>query len=98
MKRLIAESEELNRVQANISDSVEPLEKSLIGKGLVLLLVKLKASQPYEVSHGLARAPVGYIPISKSGPAIVWDIPNTLPAKFLTLVSDTDVTLKLWVF
>jgi len=94
-RHLYSRDEFLQRLQSNIADSFNSILKVLLLDGNTLT-VTLAAGVASGVSHKLGRQPEGWIIVDKDASASVyrtaWD------KNSLTLISDANVNLKVWVF
>lgn len=98
MKRVYTGSPEIQRMQDLIAESVEQLERSPMGKGVLLEGVSLSTGASNRVNHKLGRVPSGWIIVDRDDNANVWSSTSSLPNKFLELSTSADVTVSLWIF
>ena len=99
-KSISTSSEELDRVQTNISNAIRPLLSSPIVNGFILSGVALTNGTRNVIDHKLNRALVGWFIIGSNAGATVWDEQNTntTPERTLFLQCSANVTVNLWVF
>lgn len=87
---------ELNRFQDLVVPEVNKLLDVAILKGkLVEGLSITTSAQSFE--HSLGRTPKGYIVISRSANAAVYN-PSAATDRYLTLQGSAAVTINIWVF
>jgi hypothetical protein len=99
-KKIQAKDEELNKVQSNVEQLIEPVLNSQIINGVLLKNVILDASIVNQVSHKLGRKPQGWLIVRQRANSIIWDAQdtNTKANRTLTLSCSANVTIDLWVF
>jgi hypothetical protein len=99
LKQEEVESQELRRVQANLADFVQPLVKNPLLDGVLLRDVALAAGVNV-ISHGLARAPQGWLVVAPNADVRVWTSAssNPSPTGRLMLEASASCTLSLFVF
>jgi hypothetical protein len=90
----------LQKVQQNVQEAIEPLIASQIIDGVLLKNVELTAGQLNIVFHGLGRELVGWIVVGQDANSQVWDeqAANPLKTRTLRLRASTDTVVALWVF
>lgn len=91
---------EVNQLQQNIKSAVNPLLSNPLNQGLLLQQVVL-AIGTNNINHKLNRALIGWFTTRMPGVyAKIYDNQNTntTPTSTLTLVSDTAITIDLFVF
>lgn len=88
---------ELSRVQDNVAEAVEPIERSLIWKGRKLV-VDLTTS-PSLVAHGLGRVYEGWQVADKDAAEDVYQpVADFDKSKYLRLQATGPVRAVLWVY
>lgn len=90
----------INQLQQNISQSLNPLIANAITNGNIIENVSLNVGKNV-VNHGLNRNLQGWLPIRWQGSwAQIYDLQNlnNSPSKNLILVSNSVVTINLYVF
>lgn len=100
LKKVGVESAELQKVQQNVENALDPIIKKVIVDGVHLIKVCLEPGVSNEVKHGLGRAPLGWIVVRKRADARIWDVHdhNRNPSKTLSIACSHAVTVDLWVF
>jgi hypothetical protein len=90
----------LQRIQANVSDVLDPLAKSPTADALLLEGVELKSGKTNHVPHKLGRKLVGWHPARVRAQATLWDSQdsNASPERTIDLHTSADVTADLVVF
>lgn len=88
--------QELNRFQDLVVPEVNKLLDTAIVKGkLVEGLAITTSAQTFE--HSLGRTPKGYLIVSRSANAVVYN-PAAATDRYLTLQGSAAVTITIWVF
>lgn len=90
---------EWDEAQHKWASYIDPLLASPIANGLLLTNVALITGVT-AVNHRLGRKIQGWIIVGINGIAEIYDnqATNQIPQLTLSLTSDTDVTVSLWVF
>lgn len=89
----------LAKIQANVSDFVEPIQRSAIWQGVLYKNVSLLAANITLFAHKLNREPLGWIVVRKNAESDVWEDSSELNKKsFIGLKCSNDVTIDIWVF
>lgn len=96
-KQLNTESAELNRVQDNVSSSLDPIIGLPILNGTLVESVALFAGQDNNVSHMLGRKARGWILARQDSNSVVWEKAAVLPERQLNLWCSANCTISLWV-
>jgi hypothetical protein len=99
-KRIHTSDPVIEELQDNLSPILSQIEKTQILDGVLLKDQALVAGASTYLSHGLERAPIGYLVTRKRSSAIIHDLQddNSTARKTLCLVSSADVTIDVWVF
>jgi hypothetical protein len=90
-------SNDLNRVQDNISIFTTPISQILLLDGVLIKDVDLTTSET-KVNHTLNRLPNGWLIVKKDAAQDVYESGSTVPERFLSLTASGNVTVSLWVF
>lgn len=96
--RIQSDDETVNRVQDRIRQVTDPVVAVpfLDGRSIT---VSLASGVPNIISHGLNRAPSGYLVTRMNADARIWaDADTADAASFLRLRTSATVTATLWVF
>jgi hypothetical protein len=94
-----AKDAQLNAVQQNVADAVEPLAAVPFMDGVLLQSVALE-SGANQVPHKLGRKLQGWQLLRVRGQATVWDDQDnnaSLAERFLKLHASAAVTVDIWV-
>jgi hypothetical protein len=99
-KTLQSGSAELNRIQDNISNAIDPVVKLSILNGHLLRDVVLVSGASQITPHKLDRRLVGYFVTKRNANSVIWDeqATNLNPELTLNLRASANVTVDLWVF
>lgn len=99
-KRIRVIDQDLNAVQTNIQEYVEPLTDNPILDGVLIQNITLTAGTSTPVKHKLGRKPLGWVVVRKRAESTVWDTQdnNELPTLTLELDCSANVTVDLWIF
>ena len=83
--------------QSRLKSALDPVLAANLLQGNLLTNIQLSASSATQINHKLARMQIGWFLIDIGASAKVW---RSLPlnATTLTLSSDTNVLVSLWVF
>ena len=100
LKKVGAQDKDLQKVQQNVENAIEPIIRKEIIDGVLLTKVCLEPGISNEVKHGLGREPLGWIVVRKRADARIWDVQdfNRNPSKVLSLTCSHAVTVDLWIF
>lgn len=100
LKRVQSTDREINQLQTNLIDYIQPVINSQIVSGYVIQNVALRTGISNVVPHGLGRPLIGWFIVRQRGPASVYDTQdtNTTPAQNLILITSADVSVNLFVF
>lgn len=92
-------SKDLNQLQQNISQSLNPILNNQITQGTTIIGQVLKVGQN-TINHGLGYALTGYLVVGANAPWSVYDnqAKNSNPSLTLLLVSQTAVTVNLYCY
>ena len=96
-KGIIAEDEDVNKVQYNIDNLVTQLNKTIINGNIVtvnMLAVDTK------VQHGLGRPVVGWFVVDKNANVNVWQstTANEIPNLQIIMQGSTTARVKIYFF
>lgn len=99
-KTIPSDVDEVNKLQNNIVQYVQPITSSQIIDGLVLKSISLNASITNKISHKLGRELIGWIIIRQRGDSRIWDDQDNNPGKrnTLNLKCSSNVIVDIWVF
>ena len=99
-KKTYTENQELNNLQENIEEVIQPLVKNPLLDGLVLTDVVLTTGQDNRVDHKLGRKLLGWTVVGLNANAVIYDnqANNSLPNSTLLLRTSANCTVKLYVF
>lgn len=97
--RVQTDNREINQLQSNFAAVLDPIASRPITQGAILKGVVLAAGTT-GVSHGLGKAPQGWIVIRQRAAASIYDTQdtNSIPGLTLDLVSSAAVIVDLYVF
>lgn len=100
LKKIGVVDTDLQKVQQNIENAIQPIIQKAIIDGILLKKVCLEAGHSNEVKHSLGREPLGWLVVRKRADARIWDVHdfNRNPSKTLSIACSHDVTVDLWVF
>lgn len=87
----------LDLLKTQWGQAINQLLKLPFADGVLLENVLLDASTPKSIGHGLGRAPQGWFLTDNMALSVVWRV-EPFNDKTLTLESDQDTTISLWVF
>lgn len=90
----------LNQIQRNFLDGLQPILQSPLVNGTLLSGIELISGQTNIVNHGLNRKLLGWVLTRVRAQSTVWDDQdlNPDPDKTLLLQCSTNVTVDLYVF
>lgn len=97
MKKIFTNDEDLIRLQDNVAESLEKLEKNALLKGIIIENVAITTSFA-DIEHKLGRVPIGYSVISSTDVVALARSMTNLPDKFLKLKGSVSATVSLYVF
>lgn len=99
-KKIPSKSSELNQVQKNVEEVINPVINSQIVDGVLLRNLKLCALEANLVTHKLGRPPLGWIVVRKRADSRIWDVQdaNVLKKTTLALTCSHEVEVDLWIF
>lgn len=91
---------DLDRVQRQVADLVNPIQKIPLLDGVLLLDQVLTTGVENDIAHGLGREPAGYIQVAATGNCSIWDNQSTNPSprQTLRLYASATTTVSIWVF
>lgn len=97
------DDKDVNQLQRNIAKVVEPVISNPLVNGLILTNVALVTSDPNFIAHKLGRKLQGWFVVRMRDPgAAIYDVNDTFSsedqARFLVLITGTNVTVDLYVF
>ena len=100
LKKIGTSTQELQKVQQNIENAIEPIIRKEIIDGVLLKKVCLENGVSNEIKHGLGRPPQGWIIVRKRADARIWDVQdfNNNPSKTLSIAVSHAVTVDIWIF
>lgn len=87
----------LQKIQDNVSSSLNPIAAKPIVDGVLVQDVKLTSGQDNSVSHTIGRTPLMWIVVKKNANADVWEATSPAPSKTLNLWCSANCTVSLWV-
>ena len=98
-KRVTTDDPVIEELQDNAEPIMRHIEKAFSLNG-VLRKKETILTAPTNITHGLGRAPIGFVVIRRRGNASVWDLQddNTNVTKTLTLIASADVEVDVWIF
>lgn len=85
----------INRIQNAVASALNPITSILFLDGEQLTSIELTSGVPKEVSHRLGRQVSNYWVTKANAAANVYDQGSTTTT--ITLVSNANVTINLWV-
>ncbi len=96
---LQTDNQELHMMQTRWASALDPMLACLLMQGRLVRNVDL-INGVTEVNHKLGRKLIGWVLTRKPGSADIYDNQdtNSRPALTLSLTSDTDITVDIWVF
>lgn len=83
--------------QTRWKSQLEPIIANPILAGHQLDAIQFVANTPQTINHMLSRTPQGFFPVLMSGPANLW-VTQPLNDSTLTLETDADVLVSIWVY
>lgn len=93
------EDEALNRMQDRIKMATDAVANVALLDGVLLEGVVLASGGFQPVAHRLARPWRGYLVLSRTANAVVWNqTPGADAGAFIYLQPSANVTVNLWVF
>jgi hypothetical protein len=100
LKKVGTQDKDLQKVQQNVENTIEPIIRKEIVDGVLLKKVCLEPGVSNEVKHSLGRKPLGWIVVRKRADARIWDVQdfNNNPSKTLSIACSHSVTVDLWIF
>ena len=98
-KRVSSDDRVIEELQDNAEPVMRHVEQAFSLNG-VLRKKETIITGPTDITHGLGRAPIGFVIIRRRGNATVWDLQddNTNATKTLTLIASADVEVDVWIF
>jgi hypothetical protein len=98
-RTITSESEDLNKVQQNVTNALEPLINSPLNNCVILENVAVGTSAT-EIMHKLGRTLRGWTVIRQRADSRIWDVQDTnqRPKTTLLLQASTSVVVDLLVF
>lgn len=99
-KKIKAKESEVNQIQQNIEEVVNPIINAQIVDGVLIRNLKLCALEANLITHKLGRPALGWIVVRKRADSRIWDIQdaNTLNTSSLAITCSHDVEIDLWIF
>lgn len=100
LKKLGQSSREVEKLQQNIENAINPIINKQIIDGILLKKVCLQPGISNEVKHSLGRVPLGWLVVRKRADSNIWDVQdfNRNPSRTLSLACSHAVTVDLWIF
>jgi hypothetical protein len=92
-----SDNRQLNQSQNETRKAIENLSSSPLSSGQIVSGVDLKSGSN-DVGHGLGKAPTGYIVVAASNDAKIYWSSDKTNSRILTLISDQDVKVNIFVF
>lgn len=89
----------MNQLQQNINEAMQPLLQNALLNGQLLANVKL-LSGPNIINHGLGRVLQGWLIVRQRAAGTVYDLQdaNTQPALTLALTASANTNVDLYVY
>jgi len=99
-KKVPSKSTDLNQVQQNVEEVVNPIINSNIVDGVLLRNLKLCSLEANLITHKLNRPPLGWIVVRQRADSRIWDVQdsNKLKKTTLAITCSHDVEVDLWIF
>lgn len=99
-KKFITKSIEVNKLQQNIEQALNPVLSCPIIDGVLIKDVCLIAGKVNEIKHRLGRTPLGYIIVRKRADSRIWDLQDTNPSPTTTfsLACSHACQVDVWIF
>lgn len=99
-KKVPSKSSDLNQVQNNVEEAINPIINSNIVDGVLLRNLKLCALQANLITHKLGRPPLGWIVVRQRADSRIWDVQdsNVLKKTTLAITCSHEVEVDLWIF
>jgi len=99
-KKILTKDNDLNQVQKNVEQAINPIINSPIVDGVLIKDACLDPTTVTLVQHKLGRKPLGWIVVRKPADARIWDVQNSNqnPTTTLALVASHAITVDLWIF
>lgn len=98
VKKVSTQLADLNKVQENVQQAVEPLIACPLVGGQMLQNVRVLSGQANMVPHKLGRKPRGWFVVSPKQEVSVWEEFSELPSSMLKLQASATATINIWVF
>ncbi len=94
------EDKDMQKLQSNISTSIDSIVKCQLIDGVLIKNVLLESSKVNSISHKLNRIPIGYIITRQRAQSDIWDSQdtNTNALKTFDLECSADVYVDIWFF
>lgn len=90
-------SDEINRIQDNVKNALDPVLKLPISNGVFIEDVALVSGQDNPIAHKLGRKPVLWFLAGQDTNANVWEVSTDQPDIYLNLRASANCTVSLWV-
>ena len=99
-KKIFVEDANINQIQENIEQVLEPFIINPILNGVLIKEVNIVSGTTTNIEHKLGRKPLGWIVTRKRADSRVWDLndTNTAQDKTLSLTCSSNVKIDLWIF
>lgn len=95
---------DINRLSADAKKSIDAMRACPLLDGALVKNVSLSTTTAL-VSHGLGRAPVGWLVVRARGAGVAatpgyvdFQDSNTMPEKTLNIAASTPIVVDLWIF
>ena len=99
-KKINSSSPELNKVQQNIQNSIQPIVRKEIVDGILLQNICIEPDIVNEIHHSLGRPARGWSIARKRADARIWDIQdsNPNPSRTLSIACSHTVVIDIWIY
>lgn len=96
-KKIGTNNVELQKVQENVGEALQPIIKSAILNGAQLDNISL-ASGNNTIEHRLGKKLSGWIVVKKDSGALIYEVESDFPSRILVLNSSSQCNISLWVY
>lgn len=99
-KKINSGDKNLDKVQQNVQNSIQPIIRKEIVDGVLLKNICLEPGISNEIKHGLGRSPQGWSIARKRADSRIWDIQdfNPNPSRTLSITCSHLVTVDIWIY
>jgi hypothetical protein len=99
LRRVQTPDREINQLQSNVAEILEPLSSNALSSGYVLSSVVLAVGDN-AVNHKLNRTLIGWFIVRKRGTSVIYDKQDANTQKNVTLVLNSSLaeTVDIYVF